>query len=322
MKKYGKIILTFLLLLLLPLLLIKGSAAAQGVRQGLELAYHSILPALFPAMVLCGMIGELAEHLPLPVGWTFWLTSHLCGFPLGIRTLVRGYHRGLLTREQTLKLSACCANASPAFLIIYIGKTVLGSIKAGILLFLGQLMISFTAGMINGSFKKSLTLPPQDQPLLTVAANSVATAALGSLTLTGYITFFAVVAALCRDLPYFCYYYGFLELTGGLTVLPPVKGQILLAAAMSGFSGFSVLLQNAAYLAEAQLPTKQLILGKAIYAVGLPFAVCGLSRWPATFFAILTVFLICFDKWRKRQYNIKNEKVEQNGELHDLCQRC
>lgn len=315
MKKYEKTILTIILLLFLPLLLFKGGTAAQGVQQGLELAYRRVLPALFPAMVLCGMIGELAEYLPLPIGWTFWLTSHLCGFPLGIKTLVRGYRRGLLTKEQALKLSACCANASPAFLILYIGNDVLGSSKTGLLFVFCQLIISFMIGVINGSFKKTFSFPQQEQPLLTVVANSIANAALGSLCLTGYITFFAVVAGICRDLPYFEYLYGILELTGGIKALPAANQ--LTVAAMVGFSGICVLLQNAAYLLEAQLPIKQLVLGKCIYAAGMPLAALCIHQYPVAFLAILPVFLICFDKWKKRLYNNKNT---QNGGTHDFCQ--
>ncbi len=264
MKKYAKIIFTFLLLLMLPFLLLEGSRAGEGVRQGLNLAYRAVLPALFPAMVVCGMIGELSEYIPLPTAWTVWLTSHLCGFPLGIRTLTRTYHRGLLSRQQAVRLSACCANASPAFLVVYVGGKVLGNTREGVLLLIGQTLISLTIGIANGALK--ITAPPlaEEKSLLSVTASSVSGAVLGGLTLTGYITFFSMIAALAKELPFFSYLYGFLELTGG------IRGSFLLAAAMVGFSGCSVLLQNAAFLAEEKLPILPLVLGKFIYALGLP----------------------------------------------------
>ncbi len=264
MKKYAKTVFTFLLLFLLPLLLINGSTAGEGVRQGLNLAYRAVLPALFPAMVVCGVIGELSEYIPLPTAWTVWLTSHLCGFPLGIRTLTRTYQRGLLSREQTIRLSTCCANASPAFLMVYAGEKILGSFKAGVFLFIGQLLISFFIGLFSGAFKIAPTPPPDEKSLLGAVVDSLSAASLGALTLTGYITFFAMLAALLKEFPFFEYLYGFLEVTGGL------RGGFYIAGAMVGFSGCSAILQNAAYLEAADLPILPLLGGKMIYTLGIP----------------------------------------------------
>lgn len=264
MKKFAKIIFTFLLLYLLPILLWKGSLAAEGVRNGLTMAYRNVLPALFPAMVVCGMMGEISEYIPLPTAWTVWLTSQLCGFPLGIRTLTRTYQRGLLSKEQTLRLSACCANASPAFLVIYAGEKILRSTQEGILLLSAQIFISFLIGLFGGAFKTTFSPPPATKSLFTAVVSSFSAAATGGLVLTSYITFFAMIAALLQRLPYFDTLYGFLELTGGL------RGGPYLAAAMVGFSGCAVLLQNAAHLTEADLPLWPLITGKCIYALGMP----------------------------------------------------
>ncbi len=264
MKKYTKIIFTFLLLFLLPLLLLKGSAAGEGVRQGLNLAYRTVLPSLFPAMVISGIIGELSEYIPLPTAWTVWITSHLCGFPLGIRTLTRTYQRGLLTKEQTIRLSACSANASPAFLILYAGEKILGSFRAGLLLYFSQLLISFMIGLLNGSFKVKPTPLPEEKSLIFAIVNGFSGAAVGSVTLTGYITFFAMVAFILKDFPFTPYLYGFLEITGGL------RGGYYLSGAMVGFSGCAVLLQNASYLSEAQLPILPMLVGKCIYTLGIP----------------------------------------------------
>ena len=132
----------FLSLFLLVLLLLFGNQAGEGVKQGLILSVATVLPSLFPAMILSGMIGESAESLPLPPPLTIWLTSHLCGFPLGIRALTQSAERGIINRRQAIGLTASCANASPAFLIGFVGKVVLGSSALGVLLFLGQLLLS------------------------------------------------------------------------------------------------------------------------------------------------------------------------------------
>lgn len=326
MKKYVLMFFAALLFMTMPVLLLHGGAAGAGVRSGLELAYRSVLPALFPAMVVCGMIGETAEYLPLPPALAIWINGHLCGFPLGIKTLARAYHRGLLTRRQTIRLSACCANASPAFLVLYAGQSVLGSRQEGILLLLGQVMISLGAAVCSGALEDTPTLPAEERPLLRAAADSIAGAALGSLTLTGYIVFFSAVAALCNALPGFSYLYGFLELTGGLAALPEKSASLALTAAIIGFSGLSVLLQNAVFLMNEQLPVRYLVAGKVLYALLLPPLTLLLSRLGCggrvLFCALFLLFLFSFDKLRMKYYNNSGKTCgRRKGIIHDLFQR-
>ena len=77
MKKYGNLLFISALMLSLPLLLAYGQALGQGVREGLVLAYRSVLPALFPAAAVCAVVGELAEAFPLPPAATLWIQSQL-----------------------------------------------------------------------------------------------------------------------------------------------------------------------------------------------------------------------------------------------------
>lgn len=296
MKKYSKIIFVLLLLAGLAGLLLRSPQAGQGVKDGLTLSFRAVLPALFPAMVLCGMIGELAECLPLPPAATLWLTSHLCGFPLGVRTLMRGYRRGLISRSQAICLSVCCSNASPAFLIVYAGETILKDCKVGLLLLAGQLLISLFLAVLLGAFREKWVVPTTDRPLLPIATGSIAAAAQGALTLTGYITLFSVIASLFDDLPGFDFFYGFLEISGGLAALPTGPLQLFLVAAQVGFSGWSVMLQNGSFLLEEHLPLWPMLLGKCLYMLCLPpFVLASLqSTYFLPFLSALFVISIIF----------------------------
>ena len=287
---------TALLLLLLLCLTLFSAQAGEGVRQGLLLSYRALLPALFPSMVLCSMIGALADQIPLPPSITVWLASLLCGFPLGIRTLTQGYHRGLFTKEETLRLSVCCSNASPAFLITYIGEGILKSREAGLCLFLGQLLISLNCGLLLGVFHQNRPLVPKEQRLMLVITESIAAGAAGGVQLTGYVTIFAVVASLLNGFAFFDYFYPFLELCGGIMQLP-AKGGILLAAAAAGFSGLSVLLQNGSYLAKEGLSILPMLWGKVAYGLLLPFLVTlpnAIKILP--FLLLFTLFCAIFHK--------------------------
>ncbi len=317
MKKIWMTLFTLLLLSALPLLLLYGARAGEGVRQGLQLAYRAVLPALFPAAVVCGILSEMMEYIPLPPTFTLWFTSHLCGFPLGIKTTVRAYQRGIISREQCIKLTVCCANASPSFLITYAGGAVFGNLRAGALLFAGQLFISFVLAIAGGALKGS-TAPPLPRPsLIKVLTEGISSAAIGCLGLTGYIALFGALAALCAPIPGFRLWYGFLEISGGLSVLEPSIPHFFIGAAMVGFSGLSILLQNATYLIHADLPLLPMLAGKVLYAILLPPTVYGLIQsFPLTLaiFGFFSLFLISFVKRRKRQYNVRDRLARSRAE--------
>ncbi len=56
-----------LALALSGLLLARPQAAAQGFAAGLKLCGGSLLPALFPLFVVCGLLGPLAPALGWPL---------------------------------------------------------------------------------------------------------------------------------------------------------------------------------------------------------------------------------------------------------------
>ena len=259
--KHIKKILPVLFLLLLLLFLWQGSRAADGVRTGLRLCYGTVLPALFPAMVLCGILGELAEQLPWSPSRTLWFTSLLCGFPLGIQTVTRAYSRGVLEKSRALRLSACCSNAAPSFLILYAGKTVLGSARSGLILLASQTAVSFLLALGCGVLKKTShpSLPPR--PAEKLFATALSGAVGSAMMLAGCVVFFSAVAALFPAVPLL---HGVLELTGGL------EGELGTVAALIGFSGCAVILQNVSSLTEAELSPLPYLMGRCVYLAGMP----------------------------------------------------
>ncbi|MBQ7089914.1 MAG: hypothetical protein IJN82_02235 [Clostridia bacterium] len=307
MKKHWYLIIILLLFSALLLLIAFGQTVGEGVRAGMRLAYRNVLPALFPAAILCGMLGELLEHLPLRPTAALWLTAQLCGFPLGIKTTVRAYRRGLIDREQALRLSRCAVNASPAFLISYLGGTVLDNTKAGLLLYGAQTGISFLLALHYEAFTESPPLLPQSRPFPLLLTESIGHAADGCLLLTAFITAFSAVASLCRELPYFSYWYGGLELTGGIPALPPEP--IWFYGLWVGFTGISVLLQNTTVLLSAELSPLPMLQSRLLYTAALPLAMIRPKLMMTLFIFIL--FLISFDKRRKKSYNRLNVKRER-----------
>ncbi len=300
MKKYLKISFALSLLFSFPLLMIFGQQASEGVRIGLQLAYRSVLPALFPAAVVCGILAEVLEFIPLPVNHSLWITAQLCGFPLGVKSVCRAYQRELIDRRTAVALSYCSANASPAFLILYIGGKLFGDLKIGVIIFATQCLISFFIASFNGAFIPCNHSKQATDSLFIILGNGISNAALGCLGLTGYICLFSAISVPMECFGWFRYIHGFLELTGGISKLN--SDQLLLCSAMVGFSGISVFLQNASVLAQAHLPIAPALYGKLLYGFLMPLL---LFLWFENKSAVVLFLflLICFDKYRKKRYN-------------------
>lgn len=147
-----------LALLLGSLLLARPKAAAQGFAAGLQLCGGSLLPALFPLFVVCGLLGPLAPAL----GWPLRSLMRLCGIrsPQAPVVLVLGWcggyavcaqqiaalrKTGQLTRRDAaiLLLLGCCSG--PGFVVGCIGGQLFGSVALGLLLYGLQLAANFAA---------------------------------------------------------------------------------------------------------------------------------------------------------------------------------
>ncbi len=270
----------------------------------MQLAYRSVLPALFPAAVVCGILTELLEYLPLPVNHSLWITAQLCGFPLGIKSVCRAYQRALIDRKTAVALSFCSANASPAFLILYIGGKLFGNLKIGVYFFAAQCLISFLFAYLSGALTPCKGGGVSTESIFIILGNGISNAAIGCLGLTGYICLFSAIAAPLDGFDWFKYIHGFLEVTGGISKLS--SDQLLLCGAMIGFSGVSVFLQNASFLAQARLPILPTLYGKILCGTLMPILLfLMLQKHIIALFGIFgsLLFLISFDKYRKRRYN-------------------
>ena len=126
---------SFLLLILLILMLLHPEITVKGASNGLLLWYSSVVPALFPFMVLSSLIvasGSLSI-LMAPVRLVFGpllglsaegcytlLSGLVCGFPMGAKTCADFLSRGQISLKEGKFLMAVCNHASPMFLLGYV----------------------------------------------------------------------------------------------------------------------------------------------------------------------------------------------------------
>ena len=113
----------------------KDSMAAA--RDGLTLCYNVIIPSLFPFFVLSALVVDLglAGHLgralegimrPLfnvPGACAPALAlGFVGGYPVGARTALQLYQKGMCTKTEAERLLAFCNNSGPAFILGGLGS--------------------------------------------------------------------------------------------------------------------------------------------------------------------------------------------------------
>ena len=277
------------------------AAAAEA----LALCAGSVIPALFPFLVLSTLLVSL--------GFGEWLSPYLAGlmtplfrqpglasgalvlglvggYPIGARTAAELYRRRLLTEDEARRLLTFCNNSNPVFLISVLGAGVFGSVRTGVWLWLIHLLSALLVGLLfrGGGDGKPARVPPAPAPAAVsfpaAFVGAVGSAAGAMVSICGFVTFFYVLAKPLSALgghlaPALV---GLIELFSLTPLLPPDRLGFVLAAGISGWGGLSVLCQTAAVLDGTGLPLIPCLLGKALQGL-LSALLAGLLAgfvWP------------------------------------------
>ena len=122
----------------------------RGALSGLVLTAGTILPSIFPFMILGDFLSCYISNAGL--GFTealirrIWgatreeisiaISGILCGFPSSARASAQAYKDGRLSEDAAITLSAFSSNPSPPFIIGALGIGLLGDKKHGLIFFL------------------------------------------------------------------------------------------------------------------------------------------------------------------------------------------
>lgn len=273
--------LTILLFLFLLGIITKSDMAASYASMGLRIWYQSMIPALFPFMVLSGIFikTQKAEKIS-PVCYVVFI-GFLCGFPMGARTIAQLYSMGRLSKEECRWLLSFCNNIGPAYMT---GLVIpLLHVKYPVLCLLGFYGIPFLYGIVRYYFLRRRNLIPNvntpllqnetffRKNLLAAMEEAIADSVRGILNLGGYLILFCLFNLLPdwlfgRSLPMLS---PFWEITSGLQFLQGRHPVYCLT--MLTFGGLSCLAQTASSLAGSDLSAHigEYTLHKTILSFGV-----------------------------------------------------
>ena len=282
------------LLLALALLFKNADVAASGVRMGLSLCAKTLLPALFPFLVLsellvssgvgerlCGAIGAPIRFLTglSKRGATCFLLGALCGFPVATTAASTYLSRGEISKKEAERVLLFANNPGAGFLVAFVGEGLLGAKQKGFVLLLSTLGAALCFGALLHLFDKrgeqEVIYPTNGMEnglSVSLFTTSVKRALSAALTLAAFVVLFssitsclsAALAALGAPLALDVLLHGVLELTSGLVSASalPTKAALPTMAFFCSFSGLSVCFQIHAVADGIDAPIGQYLAAK------------------------------------------------------------
>ena len=172
--------LAFFLFVFAFFFLLYPKETAKSVSEGIGLCLGTVIPSLFPFMVLSGIFSSsaLCEKTGLifkkPISFFFSLGSNcFCpvlislvgGYPTAALCARRLFENGMISKNDFRRLLLFAVNPSPSFAIGAVGSILLGSKKAGIIIFLSVLISSFILGIFSKIIKTGDDEKCSDLPL-------------------------------------------------------------------------------------------------------------------------------------------------------------
>lgn len=272
-----------------------SGAVRASVSNSLILCAKILIPSLFPFFVLSGMIGDMGLASLFGVENAAMLTGLICGYPLGARAVCEYYNEGSLSQSQANKLLLCTSNASPAFLVLAVGKGMLGDELWGMKLLLiqsfGALLIFLCLIPKNESEK----IIGKSVSLTSSLVNNLKNATEQMLLVCGTTVFFGIFYDFSKCLPLpvpiLKIIGGMIELTHGCTGFSVQS--LLPLAFIIGLSGICVWVQCSYYIKNSDLSVGYLIIGKLMQAVWMPTGVLLLQNIHLLFiFLTVAIFIL------------------------------
>ncbi len=275
----GRVVLVLCCIASLFLILRNAEVAISSAKEALSLCSRTVIPSLFPFMVLSELIirsgtAGLLSKILSPIcrllfgiggeGASAILLGVLGGFPVGARTAVALYEDGRIDEGEMSHLLCFCNLPSSAFVISAVGISLFGSRALGNLLYAITLFSALVTGVVMRLFSKDKTQSAK-HPLshkkvertrrlgVTAFCDAISDSARTMLSVCAFVVFFATLvgclecACVKANLPHTLssLIFGFFELTGGVAHASSVEGVggMLLCAAALGWSGLSVHFQ-------------------------------------------------------------------------------
>ena len=284
--KQNKLFLTFILPItliiftLFSLLLLYPAIAADGIKKGLSVCLETIIPSLFPFILLtnlaydAGIFDIFSKKADRITGFLFSLNgaalpiiimSFIGGYPIGAAMIEKSFERGELSSSQAKRMLMFCVNPGPAFTVSAIGASLLNSAKSGVIIYASVSFSSLLVGVL------SRFLINDEEPFNSYKKNEAAYESISAVTsainlsikamanICVWVIVFSCIGELVENLTdnetLLMYFRMFSEVTGGVVTAGKNFSLPVISAVVS-FAGFCVHLQVAPCIIKLHMKYK------------------------------------------------------------------
>lgn len=282
---------------LAALMLLDSGTVLDAVNGAAGLFVRSVMPALFPMMVLNGLSGHLGGQEKR------WMTVCFCwlsGSPASAQRLEGLWERGGLAGRELLPMAAATGVMSPLFLVGSLGGRLPNPAGGWMLLAAHWLGALAAAGLAHGlnhlpRWRAADAARPEEHhltepvSLLEALPDSLRQTGPALLSVCGAMMLFSILAALFRQglsalLPdwaaahpeFPAIFWAVLEVGGGAHALldASAASDLPLLCALCSFGGLSILMQNLLFLGKSIRPGR-LLACRLLHGVAA-YGICGL----------------------------------------------
>lgn len=245
-------------------LILDGKTGLEGAGEGIRLCLFSVIPALFPFLILSMVLthGLTGAHIPIlrplaslvgiPQGAESVLAVGLLGgYPVGAQCVAQQYQQGQLSEQQAKRMLGFCSNAGPAFLFGIVASQFSDPLSAW-KLWIIHILSAILVGMILPGRSDDPIQFQHAKPMTISMTLSNGVHVMAQIC--GWIVLFRVLVSFLRkwvlwllpmDLQILVI--GLLELTNGCLSLSDLSSealQMVVASAMLSFGGLCVMMQT------------------------------------------------------------------------------
>lgn len=270
---------------LLTLLITKPSVAALGIKNGIRLLVTSIIPSLFPFLVLSSyiavtdsfsLLSKFFKRITQSVfkinqnGFIPIVLGLLGGYPVGAKVTADLYKSNQLTKNEAERLMYFTINSGPAFTISYVGVALLNNYYSGLILYASTILTSLTLGFLCRflSDKKTIESPVKETKNKEFHfVSSVFSGTNALINICAWVLIFSCFTAFINDLNLnsnlSLFISSLLEVTNGCNECVG-KVSLPVFSAILGFGGFSVICQVLPYLNACNVPIKSFLASRVL----------------------------------------------------------
>lgn len=274
-------------LLLIIFILLNPKSASDGIKNGITLLLSTVIPSLFPFLVIASYIASSDSFKLLskffgkitfilfkisPDGFIPILMGLLGGYPVGAKITADLYKSGRLTQNEAERLMYFTVNSGPAFTITAVGISMLGNYYSGLILYFSNILTTLTLGFLcrflsDNTHPEAQIIMQRDKTYAFI--NSVSSGSNAIINISAWVLTFACISGIIESFNFSTntelFLNAILEVTNGCKICSK-ETSLPVISAILGFGGLSVICQVSPYFTSCKVKFRNFMVSRILNA--------------------------------------------------------